>query len=67
MGVYTNTNYRVRTTDRRAYLLRVCTPGWRTLADLQSEGMWLQALHRDRTAFGDRLADDSFQDTPTAC
>ena len=47
VGAYTNTNYRVRAIDRRAYLLRVCTPGWRTLTDLQSEAMWLQALHRD--------------------
>jgi len=47
VGVYTNTLYRVRTIDRRAYLLRVCTPGWRTLTDLQSEAMWLQSLHRD--------------------
>jgi Ser/Thr protein kinase RdoA (MazF antagonist) len=47
VGAYTNTNYRVRTTDHHTHLLRVCTPGWRTLTDLQSEAIWLQALHRD--------------------
>ena len=47
LGVYTNFLYRVRTTDGATYVLRVCTPGWRTETDLRSEAMWLQALHRD--------------------
>jgi Ser/Thr protein kinase RdoA (MazF antagonist) len=48
LAVCTNTLYRVRATGstgaEAAYVLRVCTPGWRTLTDLQSEAMWLEAL-----------------------
>jgi Ser/Thr protein kinase RdoA (MazF antagonist) len=51
LGVYTNTLFRVRASDGLgepiSYVLRVCTPGWRTLTDLRSEAMWLQALDRD--------------------
>jgi len=50
LGMYTNTLFRVRTDSRGAdasYVLRVSTPGWRTLTDLRSEAMWLQALDRD--------------------
>jgi Ser/Thr protein kinase RdoA (MazF antagonist) len=51
LGIYTNTLFRVRAADGRgsgaSYVLRVCTPGWRTLTDLRSEAMWLQALDRD--------------------
>ena len=46
-GVYTNTLFRVRTREGPSYILRVCTPGWRTAGDLRSEAMWLRALHRD--------------------
>jgi Ser/Thr protein kinase RdoA (MazF antagonist) len=47
LGRYTNTLFRVRAGDGAAYVLRVCTPGWRTETDLRSEAMWLQALHHD--------------------
>ena len=45
--ICTNILYHVRATDGTAYVLRVCTPGWRTGTDLRSEAMWLQALHRE--------------------
>ena len=51
LGMYTNALFRVRAADGRgvdaSYVLRVCAPGWRTLTDLRSEAMWLQALDRD--------------------
>lgn len=47
LGAFTNTLFRVRTTDGASYVLRVCAPGWRTDTDLISEVMWLQALARD--------------------
>lgn len=47
LGLYTNALFRVRTTEGAAHVLRLCTPGWRTLTDLRSEAMWLQALQRD--------------------
>jgi Ser/Thr protein kinase RdoA (MazF antagonist) len=51
LGMYTNFLYRVRTVSQNgrgpSYVLRVCTPGWRTLNDIRSEAMWLQALDRD--------------------
>ena len=46
VGTYTNTLFRVRA-NGLSHVLRVCTPGWRTLSDLQSEAMWLQALDQD--------------------
>jgi Ser/Thr protein kinase RdoA (MazF antagonist) len=47
LGRYTNTLFRVRTREGVSYVLRVCTPGWRTRTDLRSEAMWLRALDRD--------------------
>lgn len=47
IGVHTNTLFRVRTTHGSSYIIRICTPGWRTDIDLRSEVMWLQALERD--------------------
>jgi Ser/Thr protein kinase RdoA (MazF antagonist) len=51
LGMYTNFLYRVRTVAGNGrgalFVLRVCTPGWRTLNDIQSEATWLQALDRD--------------------
>lgn len=47
VGVYTNTLFRVRTAGGPSYIVRVCTPGWRTDVDLKSEVMWLQALAMD--------------------
>lgn len=44
MGEYTNTLFQVNTTNNEKYALRICTPDWRTVRDIQSEIMWLQAL-----------------------
>lgn len=46
LGRFTNVLFRVRTTEA-SYVLRVCTPGWRTDTDLLSEAMWLQALQKE--------------------
>jgi Ser/Thr protein kinase RdoA (MazF antagonist) len=47
VGTFTNTLFRVRAADGRSYVLRVCTPGWRTETDLRSEAIWLAALARE--------------------
>ena len=47
IGIYTNTLFRVDTTDGATYVIRVCNPNWRTEDDLRSEAIWLQALDRD--------------------
>lgn len=43
----TNLHYRVTTRDGRRLMLRLGHPSWRTLDDLVSEAMWLEALARD--------------------
>ena len=40
----TNLLYRVTAASGERYMLRLATPGWRTLEDLQAEAAWLQAL-----------------------
>lgn len=47
VGAFTNTVFRVSTSDGSLFALRVCTPGWRTDIDRQSEALWLQALEKD--------------------
>ncbi len=47
VGTFTNTLFRVRTVGGQSYVIRVCTPGWRTETDLRSEAMWLEALGRE--------------------
>ncbi len=47
LGRFTNTLFRVRTRESGRYVVRVCTPGWRTDTDLNSEVLWLEALDRD--------------------
>ena len=47
VGTDTNLIYRVWAKSGEQFALRVATPGWRTLHDLQSEAMWLAALTRD--------------------
>jgi len=37
----------MRTARGPSYVVRICTPGWRTDTDLLSGMMWLQALDRD--------------------
>lgn len=49
-GWHTNLLYRVTTADGDQYMLRIAAPGWRTLDDLRSEAMWLDALARDADA-----------------
>ncbi|MBN2531502.1 MAG: phosphotransferase, partial [Spirochaetales bacterium] len=43
----TNLLYRVYTSTGDRYILRLASPGWRTLTDLKAEAMWLEALSRD--------------------
>lgn len=43
----TNVHYRVTTRHGQRFVLRLGHPAWRTLNDLQSEAMWLEALARD--------------------
>jgi Ser/Thr protein kinase RdoA (MazF antagonist) len=47
LGSFTNTLYRVRDASGRSYVIRVCTPGWRTETDLRSEAVWLEALSHE--------------------
>lgn len=47
VGVFTNTLYRAFAAGGPSYLVRVCTPGWRTTQDLLSEIAWLQDLNED--------------------
>jgi Ser/Thr protein kinase RdoA (MazF antagonist) len=44
LGMFTNALFRVRTTDGQSYVIRLCTPGWRSETDIRSEMMWLNAL-----------------------
>lgn len=43
----TNLLYRVTTASGERFMLRMAQPGWRTLEDLHSEALWLEALERD--------------------
>jgi len=51
VGMFTNTLFRVHvdhgSSGKKAYILRICRPGWRTEQDLHSEIMWLDALARE--------------------
>jgi Ser/Thr protein kinase RdoA (MazF antagonist) len=47
LSASTNTIFDVRTRDGERLVLRIASPGWRSLTDLQSEAMWLEALARD--------------------
>jgi Ser/Thr protein kinase RdoA (MazF antagonist) len=44
LGWFTNLMFRVEAADGGAHVLRICTPGWRSEADLLAEVMWLAAL-----------------------
>jgi Ser/Thr protein kinase RdoA (MazF antagonist) len=48
-GFETNLMYRVQAGTGQRYMLRLAYPGWRTLEELGSEAMWLEALARDTT------------------
>ncbi|HNT54745.1 MAG TPA: phosphotransferase [Anaerolineaceae bacterium] len=43
-GFATNLLYRVATATGERFMLRLASPGWRTLDDLQSEALWVNAL-----------------------
>ena len=45
----TNLLYRVTTASGERFMLRLASPGWRTLEDLQSEALWVNALSRQTT------------------
>ncbi len=47
IGFSTNAIFDVRTSAGAQFALRIASHGWRTLNDLQSEAMWLEALARD--------------------
>ena len=70
----TNLLYRVTTRSGTKYILRLASPGWRTLSDLESESMWLDALRRDtdipvprviRTRSGDGVFPAAMPEVPT--
>ncbi|MFZ6027546.1 MAG: phosphotransferase enzyme family protein [Chloroflexota bacterium] len=44
LGRFTNALFRVRTAAGQTYVLRLCSPGWRTESDIRSEIAWLNAL-----------------------
>ena len=46
-GFETNLLYRVTTGTGERFMLRLAYPGWRTLTDLQSEALWVNALARE--------------------
>ncbi len=54
-GFETNLMYRVRTDSGQRYMLRLASPGWRTLEDLWSEAVWLEALARDTRIHAPRV------------
>jgi Ser/Thr protein kinase RdoA (MazF antagonist) len=46
-GFETNLLYRVTIAGGERFMLRLAYPGWRTMADLTAEAMWLTALSED--------------------
>jgi Ser/Thr protein kinase RdoA (MazF antagonist) len=54
-GFETNLLYRVTTAAGEQFMLRLATPGWRTLEDLRSEALWLEALGRDTAVSAPRV------------
>ena len=72
-GFETNLLYRVTTVQGAQFMLRLAYPGWRTLTDLQSEALWVNALSRDTevpvpeivpTRSGDLVLDIPSPDVP---
>lgn len=43
----TNLLYRVQAASGERFMLRLASPGWRTMEDLRAEAAWLEALDRD--------------------
>jgi len=48
-GFETNLFYRVTAETGERFMLRLASPRWRTLEDLQSEAMWLNAINHETT------------------
>lgn len=44
LGMHTNALFKVNTSSQGIWVLRICTPGWRTETDLRSEIAWLSYL-----------------------
>jgi Ser/Thr protein kinase RdoA (MazF antagonist) len=51
----TNLLYRVTTSSGERFMLRLASPGWRTLTDLQAEAVWLEALARETSISAPRI------------
>lgn len=47
LSASTNLIYRVTSPSGEQFVLRLASPGWRTLENLQAEALWLDALVRD--------------------
>lgn len=47
MHDFTNMNFKVTTNQGKKFVLRLCSPGWRTAENLYSEIDWLLGIHRD--------------------
>lgn len=54
-GFDTNLLYRITTAWGERFMLRLAVPGWRTLEDLRSEALWLDALARDTAVAAPRV------------
>jgi Ser/Thr protein kinase RdoA (MazF antagonist) len=54
-GFETNLLYRVTTASGERFMLRLASPGWRTLEDLRSEALWLEALGRETAVSAPRV------------
>ena len=51
----TNLLYRVDSASGERFILRLASPGWRTLEDLRAEAAWLEALQLDTDIAAPRL------------
>ena len=54
-GFDTNLLYQVTTASGERFMLRLAYPGWRTLEDLRSEALWLEALSRETAVAAPRI------------
>ena len=54
-GFQTNLFFQVTTASGERLMLRLASPGWRTLEDLRSEAMWLDALALDTCVQAPRI------------
>ena len=54
-GFETNLLFRVTAASGERFMLRLASPGWRTLEDLRSEAMWLTALACETSVHAPRI------------